>query len=54
MLYRREYDITTGEVIMIELRVYKSGDDILMLDAGVEPPEGYVEFDPFAEVVEGD
>lgn len=50
MLFRRIYDVQTGESQQIDQTAYRNSDgDILVLDAIEPTPEGYEAFDPEAE-----
>lgn len=44
VLFRTEYNVQTGTTVMIAQSAYASQDgDIIVLDGGVVPPEGYTE-----------
>lgn len=49
MLFRVEFNVDTEERTEVPQKAYKKGEDILVLDVGVTPPSGFVEFDPEEE-----
>jgi len=42
MIYRVECNALTGDVITIYQTAYKKGEDVIVLDVGIEPPEGFM------------
>ncbi len=51
-IFRREFDVQTGVEIEIPQYAYRSGDEVVVLDASEEPPIGYARFDPVEEAKE--
>ncbi len=50
MLFRTEFDVQTNQSREIDQRAYRNlVGDILVLDYGVDAPDGFSEFDPMAE-----
>lgn len=48
-IFRTEINVSTGEVVVINQTAYKNGEEIIVLDDGVEPPQGFVIVDLEAE-----
>lgn len=46
---RAEFDFVTKELTIIEQIIYSNGESTIVLDFGVEAPEGFVELEPTAE-----
>lgn len=48
-LFRVEFSLVTQERTVIEQRAYRNGEDVVVLDVGIPAPDGYTEFDPYAQ-----
>jgi hypothetical protein len=40
-LHRIECDAVTGATVIIQQVAYKKDEEIIVLDVGIEPPEGF-------------
>nr|WP_294974995.1 hypothetical protein [uncultured Pseudomonas sp.] len=47
-IFRIEADVTTGIRSEISQSAYRMGDKVIVLDDGIEPPDGFEKFDPSA------
>jgi hypothetical protein len=45
-LYRLECDVVSGSIETVYQIAYKKGDEVIVLDVGIEPPEGFAPVDP--------